>query len=115
MMIQVTGQALFGFHREIVAHIGLGSFRMAFFTLVLGMCAHECIAGFLLMIKGFRRFPLLSRMAEAAFVLLEFALVEMHIIFHVALVTGVHETWISRLTVAGHFPLALGRMAFLAV
>lgn len=101
MMILMTGQALFGFNREIIAHIGLRSFHMALFTLMLGMRTEQRIACFLLMIKGLGRLPLFGRVAEAAFILLEFALVKVHIIFHVALVAGVHEARITDFAVPG--------------
>ena len=95
MMILMTGHALFGFNREIIAHIGLRSFHMALFTLMLGVCTKQRIARFFLMVEELGRLPLFGRVAKAAFVLLELALVKVHIIFHVALVAGVHKTGIA--------------------
>src|SRR5687767_1669452 len=95
MMIQVTGQALPCFNREIIANIRLGTLRMAFLALVLGMNAQKVIARFLAMIKGLGRFPFFRRMAKAAFVLLEFAFVIVDIILHMAFIAGVHEPHIT--------------------
>jgi hypothetical protein len=115
MMILMTGHTLFGFNGEIIAHIGLRPFHMAFFTLMFGVRTQQGIAGFLLMVKGFGWLPLFRRVAEAAFVLLEFALIKVHIIFHMALVAGVHKAGITDFAIAGRLTAALGRMALLAV
>lgn len=115
MMILMTGHALFGFDREIIAHISLRSFHVTLFALMLGMRTEQRVTCFLLMIKGLGRLPLFGRVAEAAFILLELALIEVHIVFHVALVAGVHKTGITDLTIACRLARALGRMALLAV
>lgn len=115
VMILMTGHALFGFNREIIAHISLRPFHMALFALVLDMGTEQRIACFLLMIKGLGRLPLFGGVAEAAFILFELALIEMHIIFHVALVAGVHQTGIADLAIAGRLACALGRMTLFAI
>lgn len=111
VMIQMARQALFGFNRPIIAHISFRTFHMTFFTLVLGMGADQGIACFLLMIEGFGRLPFFGRVAKAAFLLLELAFVIMHIIFHMALVTGTHETGIADFTDACGLVRALRSMA----
>lgn len=115
MMVLMTGHALPGFNREIIAHIGLRPFHMTLFALMLRMRTEQRIARFLLMIEGFGRLPLLGRVAKAAFILLELAFIEMHIVFHMALVAGVHKAGITDFTVTCGLACALGRMALLAI
>lgn len=115
MMILVTRQALFGFNREIIDHIGLRTFDMALLTFMLGMSAEQSIARFLAMIEGLRRLPFLRGVAEAAFVLLEFAFKVVHVVLHVTLVAGVHKAHVTDIVLTSGFVGALGRVTLLAI
>lgn len=88
---------------------------MTFLALVLGMGTDQGITGFLLMIKGLGRLPFFRRMAKTAFVLFEFPLVKMHIIFHMALVAGIHQTHVADFALASRLIRAFCGVALFTI